>query len=159
MHALKRAGMVKFDLITRKPLTVIRKTLGLIGDEIDPSTVLEDWPWDDEKSFDLLCRLKVGGIPYLESVRARDLLLKWQPREWQDLLALLALLRPPALESGLTESFLQARQNEQPQKLFALPLEQEAADGPEFLLFDVDLARLIARTTGWSLEKLTSFVG
>jgi DNA polymerase-3 subunit alpha len=153
MHALKRAGMVKFDLITRKPLTVIRKTLGLIGDEIDPSTVLEDWPWDDEKSFDLLCRLKVGGIPYLESVRARDLLLKWQPREWQDLLALLALLRPPALESGLTESFLQARQNEQPQKLFALPLEQEAADGPEFLLFDVDLARLIARTTGWSLEK------
>ncbi len=153
MRALKRAGLVKFDLIARKPLTVIRKTLGLIDGETDSSTALEGLPLDDEKTFALLCRGNIGGIPYLESARARDLLLKWQPSKWSDLLALLVLIRAPALESGLTESFLQARQNERPEEQFGLPSGRELTEGPEFLLFDADLAKFIARTTGWSLEK------
>ncbi|MBW2391873.1 MAG: DNA polymerase III subunit alpha, partial [Deltaproteobacteria bacterium] len=116
MRALKRAGLVKFDFIARKALTVIRKVLDLIGDESDLSVALEDLPLNDESAFQLLCGRKIGGIPYLEGARARDLLLKWQPRQWQDLLVLLALVRPVALESGLTESLLRTRQDGQPEE-------------------------------------------
>jgi DNA polymerase-3 subunit alpha len=153
MHALKRAGLVKFDLIARKALTVVRKVLDLLGDESDLPGVLEDLPLNDEAAFQLLCGGQIGGIPYLESTRARDLLLKWQPRQWHDLLALLALVRPVALESGLTESFLRTRQDGQPKESLPPSKGKWSGNGTAFLLFDVDLTRLIVGTTGWSLEK------
>jgi DNA polymerase-3 subunit alpha len=153
VRALKRAGLVKFDFIARKALTVIRKVLGLLGDESDISVALEALPLNDEAAFELLCAGQVGGIPYLEGRRARDLLLKWQPRQWQDLIALLALVRPVALESGLTESFLRTQHDEQQKGSFPWFVDKRFGDEAAFLLFDVDLTRLIARTTGWSLEK------
>jgi DNA polymerase-3 subunit alpha len=153
VRALKRAGLVKFDFIARKALTVIRKVLDLIGDESDISMALEALPLNDEAAFELLCAGQVGGIPYLEGKRARDLLLKWQPRQWQDLIALLALVRPIALESGLTEHFLRTQQDKQQEESFPRFADKRSGDEAAFLLFDVELTRLIARTTGWSLEK------
>jgi DNA polymerase-3 subunit alpha len=153
MRALKRAGLVKFDLVARKALTVVRKVLDLLGAGSDLSGVLEDLPLNDEAAFQLLCGGQIGGIPYLEGARARDLLLKWQPRQWHDLLALLALVRPAALESGLTESFLRTRQDGQAKESLPPPKDKCFGNGTAFLLFDVDLTRLIVRATGWSLEK------
>jgi DNA polymerase-3 subunit alpha len=153
VRALKRAGLVKFDLIARKSLTVLRKVFDLIGDEAELSVPLEDLPLQDEAAFELLCGGQIGGIPYLENVRARDLLLKWQPRQWQDLIALLALVRPVALESGLTDRFLRTRQAGQPKESLPPSADTWSGNGTAFLLFDVDLTRLIARTTGWSLKK------
>jgi DNA polymerase-3 subunit alpha len=153
VRALKRAGLVKFDFIARKALTVIRKVLDLIGDESDLSVALEALPLNDEAAFELLRSGQVGGIPHLEGARARDLLLKWQPRQWQDLIALLALVRPVALESGLTENFLRTQQDGQQEESFPRSADKRVGDGTAFLLFDVDLTRRIARTTGWSLEK------
>lgn len=153
VRALKRVGIVKFDLIARKSLTVIRKTLDLVGEEYELSVALETLSEDDEKAFGLLCQGKVGGIPYLDTPRARDLLLKWQPREWQDLLALLALIRPVALESGLTETLISSRRQEQRKESVSPDNEKNVTLGTENLLFDVDFIKQVARTTGWSLDK------
>jgi DNA polymerase-3 subunit alpha len=153
VRALKRLGLVKIDLIARKSLTVIRKVIDLVGDEYDLSAALEDISWNDEPAFELLCLGRVGGIPYLEASRARDLLLKWQPRGWEDLLALLALVRPVALESGLTENLLKSRRQETSQETSSSASEKEVLPGAKFLLFDVDLIKLIAASTGWTMEK------
>ena len=153
VRALKRVGIVKIDLIARKSLTVIRKAVELLGHEYDLASALADISWDDEGAFALLCQRRVGGIPYLETPRARDLLLKWQPRGWQDLLVLLALIRPAPLESGLTESLLSIRRQEGSDKKSAPFAERKVLPGDRFLLFDVDLIELVAESTGWSLEK------
>jgi DNA polymerase-3 subunit alpha len=153
VRALKRVGLVKIDLIARKSLTVIRKVVDLVGDEHISSAALDAVSWDDEAAFELLCLGKVGGIPYLEAPRARDLLLKWQPREWQDLIALLALIRPVALESGLTENLLSTRWQEGSRESSPPSYEKKIVPGAKFLLFDVDLIKLIAESTGWSVEK------
>jgi DNA polymerase-3 subunit alpha len=153
VRALKRVGLVKIDLIARRSLTVIRKVVDLVGDEYDLSAALEDISWDDEPAFELLRLGKVGGIPYLETPRARDLLLKWQPKGWQDLLALLALIRPVALESGLTENLLSIRRQEGPQESSPPSNEKKVVPRAKFLLFDVDLIEVIADSTGWSVEK------
>jgi len=153
VRALKRVGLVKIDLIARKSLTVIRKVVDLVGDEYNLSAALEDISWDDEAAFELLCLGRVGGIPYLETPRARDLLLKWQPRGWQDLLALLALIRPVALESGLTENLLSTRWQEGSQESSPPSNAKKVLPGAKVLLFDVDLIKLIAKSTGWSVEK------
>jgi len=153
VRALKRVGLVKIDLIARKSLTVIRKVVDLVDNEYDLSAALEDISWDDEAAFELLRLGRVGGIPYLETPRARDLLLKWQPKGWQDLLALLASIRPVALESGLTENLLSTRRQEGSQESSPPSNEKKVLPRDELLLFDVDLIKLIAESTGWSLEK------
>ncbi|MCG6915961.1 MAG: DNA polymerase III subunit alpha [Deltaproteobacteria bacterium] len=153
VRALKRVGLVKIDLIARKSLTVIRKVVDLVGDEYDLPTALVNLSWDDESAFALLCLGKVGGIPYLEAPRARDLLLKWQPEGWEDLLALLALIRPVALESGLTENLLSTRGQPGSQESTSPSNGKKVLLGAQFLLFDVDLIKLIAESTGWSVEK------
>ncbi|MEJ2430962.1 MAG: DNA polymerase III subunit alpha, partial [Deltaproteobacteria bacterium] len=153
VRALKRVGLVKIDLIARKNPTVIRKAVKLLGHEYDLTSALADISWDDEAAFKLLCQGRVGGIPYLESPRARDMLLKWQPRGWQDLLVLLALIRPPPLESGLTENLLSIRRQQGSQETSPPSAEREVLPGARFLLFDVDLIELVAESTGWSLEK------
>ena len=153
VRALKRVGIVKIDLIARKSLTVIRKAVELLGHEYDLASALADISWDDEGAFALLCQGRVGGIPYLETPRARDLLLKWQPRGWQDLLVLLALIRPPPLESGLTERLLSLRRQEGSQNTSPPSAEREVLPGAKSLLFDVALIELVAESTGWSLEK------
>jgi len=153
MHALKRVGLVKFDFVARRALTVIRKALALVGRDLDVAAATGDLPGEDEQAFALLCRGEVAGIPYLETSRTRDLLLKWQPRRWHDLLLLLVLSRPASLESGLTERFLQARKDGRLEESYPASMTREPADGAEILLFDVDLTRLVCRTTGWSAEK------
>jgi len=150
VRALKRAGLVKFDLIARKALTVFRKALELIGDESDLSAAIKDLPLDDEAAFALLSEGKVGGIPYLEGARAKSLLLKLQPRDWQGLLVLLALIRPVALESRLTERFLRARQDQSPAQSLPVTTVENETGGTGLLLFDVDLNKYIVRATGWS---------
>jgi DNA polymerase-3 subunit alpha len=153
VRALKRVGIVKIDLIARKSLTVIRKAVKLVGHEYDLAAALADISWDDEAAFKLLREGRVSGIPFLETPRARDILLKWQPRGWQDLLVLLALIRPAPLESGLTESLLSTRRQEESQETSTKFAERGVLPESEFLLFDVDLIELIAENTGWSLEK------
>jgi DNA polymerase-3 subunit alpha len=153
VRALKRVGIVKIDLIARKSLTVIRKVADLVSNEFDLATTLEDISWNDEAAFELICLGKVAGIPFLETSRGRDLLLKWQPRGWQDLLVLLALIRPVSLESGLSEKVLSTLRLEESQETSPPPDEGKVLLGAKFLLFDVDLIELIAETTGWSLEK------
>jgi DNA polymerase-3 subunit alpha len=149
MHALKRVGLVKFDLIARKTLTVIRKTLAGLDEHSRPQMTLLELPHDDDLAFSLLCRGEVAGIPYLEGMMARDLLHKWQPRGWNDLLLLMALVQRATLESGLTERLLQARQQTE-----EVPAgSSELTTGKEFLLFDTDLTRSIASTTGWPSDK------
>jgi len=152
MHALKRVGLVKFDFVARRALTVIRKALALVGRDFDAAAT-GALPGEDEQAFALLCRGEIVGIPYLETSRTRDLLLKWQPRRWHDLLLLLVLSRPASLESGLTERLLQARKNGKLEESYPVSLTREPADGAETLLFDVDLVGLVCRTTGWSAEK------
>ena len=146
MRALKRVGLVKFDLIARKTLTVIRKALTAIGDDSAFTPAMRELSSDDEAAFALLCRGEIAGIPYFENSRARDLLTKWQPRSWHDLLVLLVLIRPATLESGMTDRLLQTRKNGRLEDSYP-------SDDAEIILFDLDLNQLVCRTTGWSTEK------
>jgi DNA polymerase-3 subunit alpha len=153
MRAIKRVGLVKFDLIARKTLTVIRKALASANGGSELLLALEKVDVEDASAYDLLCRGEIAGIPRLEGGRASDLLHKWQPRTWNDLLVLMALISPAPLESGMTEKVLQARLQQQQVDPDATSSERELTDGVELILFDVDLIRLITKSTGWSEEK------
>ncbi|MBN1850188.1 MAG: DNA polymerase III subunit alpha [Deltaproteobacteria bacterium] len=98
MDQVDKIGLIKFDFLGLKTLTVIKHTLDLIkassGQVIDIDTI----PLDDEKTFKLCQDGKTTGIFQLESEGMKDLLRRLKPEVFEDLVALVALYRPGPME-------------------------------------------------------------
>jgi len=117
MDAIGKLGLLKFDFLGLKTLTVINKTEKLIrGLATEKSFSIKNIPLDDKKAFKLLCEGKTTGIFQLESSGMRDLILRLQPETFEDMIALVALYRPGPLGSGMVEDFIKSKKGEIPIK-------------------------------------------
>src|SRR5512144_602201 len=93
MKWVEQAGLVKFDFLGLKTLTVLETAVRLLkqrGVEIDLAAI----PLDDKKTYDLLSRAEAVGIFQLESQGMRRALLDMRPDRFEDIIALVALYRP-----------------------------------------------------------------
>jgi DNA polymerase III subunit alpha len=93
MKWVEQAGLVKFDFLGLKTLTVLQKAVELVhrrGIEIDLAAI----PLDDRKTYELLARAEAVGIFQLESAGMRRALLDMRPDRFEDIIALVALYRP-----------------------------------------------------------------
>ena len=98
MKYVESAGLVKFDFLGLKTLTVLAKAVELIGErgiKVDISTI----PLDDEKSFKMMSRGETTGVFQLESTGMRDVLRKLKPDTFEDIIAVVALYRPGPMEN------------------------------------------------------------
>jgi DNA polymerase-3 subunit alpha len=96
MKWVEPAGLVKFDFLGLKTLTVIEKACDLIGrDRID----IPKLPLDDKKTFELLARGDGSGVFQLEGNGMRDVLRKMKPDRFEDIIAVVALYRPGPMEN------------------------------------------------------------
>lgn len=97
MKYVELAGLVKFDFLGLKTLTVIEKCCEMIrsgGNAINISRI----PLNDHKTFELLSRVETVGIFQVESAGMRDVLRKLRPDRFEDLIALVALYRPGPMD-------------------------------------------------------------
>jgi DNA polymerase III subunit alpha len=93
MKWVEQAGLVKFDFLGLKTLTVLARTCALLarrGIDID----LSNLPLDDRATYDLLTRAETVGVFQLEGAGVRDMLKKMRPDRFEDIIALVALYRP-----------------------------------------------------------------
>ncbi|MDC0433536.1 DNA polymerase III subunit alpha [Pelagibacteraceae bacterium] len=93
MYSSENAGLVKFDLLGLKTLTVIDKTLKrlkLKNIELEISTINQN----DENVFSLLSTGETTGLFQLESAGMRDAIKQMKPNKFDDIIALVALYRP-----------------------------------------------------------------
>jgi DNA polymerase-3 subunit alpha len=93
MKWVEQAGLVKFDFLGLKTLTVLETAVRLLrkrGVEIDLNAI----PLDDAKTYALLARAEAVGIFQLESQGMRRALLDMRPDRFEDIIALVALYRP-----------------------------------------------------------------
>ncbi len=97
MKYVETAGLLKFDFLGLKTLTVIEKCCQLIRKKGTPFHI-DSIPLDDPKTFELLCRVDVLGIFQIESGGMRDVLRKLQPDRFEDLIVLVALFRPGPMD-------------------------------------------------------------
>ena len=93
MYSAENAGLVKFDFLGLKTLTVINKTQKLVTKKI-PDFKIETINYDDQKVFDLLSSGKTVGLFQLESSGMKDALINMKPNHLEDIIALVALYRP-----------------------------------------------------------------
>ena len=98
MKWVEKAGLVKFDFLGLKTLTVLQKAVELIaqrGGEVD----LTNLPLEDKETFELLCRGETIGVFQLESSGMKDLIRRAKPGNIEDIIALVALYRPGPMEN------------------------------------------------------------
>lgn len=106
MKKVELVGLIKFDFLGLKTLTVIDDALKLIRKNQKPVPMLDKLPLDDPQTFELLCRGETDGIFQLESDGMRRVLKALKPSCFEDIIALLALYRPGPLESGMVDDFI-----------------------------------------------------
>ncbi len=93
MYSAENAGLIKFDFLGLKTLTVINKTQNLIKDK-EKDFNIKNIKYDDKKVFDLLSSGKTVGLFQLESSGMREALMQMRPNQLEDIIALVALYRP-----------------------------------------------------------------
>ena len=113
MKHTEMTGLIKFDFLGLKTLTVIQKALAHIKIDKGIDLDIETIPMDDQKTFDLLNRGDAQGVFQLESSGMRDLLVKMAPEQFSDLIALVALYRPGPLDSGMVDTFVETKHGRQ----------------------------------------------
>ena len=93
MYSAENAGLIKFDFLGLKTLTVINNTQNLIRRK-DKDFNIENISFEDQKVFDLLSLGKTVGLFQIESAGMREALLQMKPNHIEDIIALVALYRP-----------------------------------------------------------------
>ncbi len=114
MKYTEKTGLIKFDFLGLKTLTVIDRALRLIKQDIGTDLDLKKISMTDAKTFDLLCKGNSLGVFQLESDGMRDLLVKMAPEQFSDLVALVALYRPGPMESGMHMTFVDTKHGRRP---------------------------------------------
>ena len=98
MKYVEMAGLVKFDFLGLKTLTVIKKAIELIAERgIDIN--IDQIPLDDEPTFKLLTEGDTVGVFQLESSGMRDVLRGLKPDRFEDIIAVVALYRPGPMDN------------------------------------------------------------
>ena len=99
MKWVEAAGLVKFDFLGLKTLTVIDKAINLIKQKKDIDIDISKIPLDDKATYELLGTGNTIGIFQLESSGMQDVLRNMQPDCFEDIIALVALYRPGPMDN------------------------------------------------------------
>ena len=107
---LEAIGLVKFDFLGLRNLTIIDKAVKAINVERkaggEEPLVIDQLPIDDVPTYDLLKACKTTALFQLESRGMKDLILRLKPDNFEEIVALVALFRPGPLQSGMVDDFI-----------------------------------------------------
>ncbi len=109
MSCVEKIGLVKFDFLGLKTLTLIHDCLKLIDATLGEKIDVNRLPLDDKKTYKTLCNGNTTGVFQLESGGIREMTVKIRPNCFEDLVAILALYRPGPLDSGMAEEYIKRK--------------------------------------------------
>ena len=121
MSCVEKIGLVKFDFLGLKTLTLIHDCLKLIEVTRAEKIDINRLELDDKKTYRTLCNGNTTGVFQLESTGIREMTVKIRPNCFEDLVAILALYRPGPLDSGMAEEYIK-RKNGQEKIKYLHPL-------------------------------------
>ena len=98
MKPIEEIGLLKMDFLGLRNLDVIEDALTIIERSSDSRIDMATLPLDDEKTYEMMARGDAVGVFQFESEGMREALKKVQPTEFEDLVALVALYRPGAMD-------------------------------------------------------------
>lgn len=99
MSCVEAVGLIKFDFLGLRTLTVIDQAVQIIRATADPDFDISDIAMDDAETYGLLSRGDTTGVFQLESSGMKDMLVRFKPEAFEHIIALVALYRPGPMEN------------------------------------------------------------
>jgi len=151
MSCVEKIGLVKFDFLGLKTLTLIHDCLKLIdatrGEKID----LNHLPLDDKKTYRTLCNGNTTGVFQLESGGIREMTVKIRPNCFEDLVAILALYRPGPLDSGMAEEYIKRKHGREKIKYLHPLLETILKDTYGVIVYQEQVMQIAQVLAGYTM--------
>ena len=151
MKYVEKIGLVKFDFLGLKNLTVIDNAVKLIRSGLDLEFDISRLRDDDEATYQLLQSGNTTGVFQLESSGMQGLLVKLRPSCFEDIIAVVALYRPGPLGSGMVDDFID-RKHGRKKAVYDLPqLEPILRDTYGVIVYQEQVMQIARTLGGYSL--------
>jgi DNA polymerase-3 subunit alpha len=151
MKFVEKIGLVKFDFLGLKNLTVIDNAVKLIRAGKDPSFDITKLRDDDETSYQLLQSGNTTGVFQLESSGMKELLVKLKPSCFEDIIAVCALYRPGPLGSGMVDDFIDRKHGRKPVTYELTQLQPILKDTYGVIVYQEQVMQIARSLGGYSL--------
>lgn len=151
MEYLEELGLIKMDFLGLRNLTIIDEIVHAIQADEKERIDMMKLPLDDPKVYDLLCDTDTIGIFQLESEGIKNLIRQLQPREFEDIVATIALYRPGPMEN--IPEYLKRRANPQLVDLIHPSLAPILTHTYGIMIYQEQIMQVAQTMAGFSLAK------
>lgn len=153
MGSAEKTGLIKFDFLGLKTLTVVDLAVRLVRETGNLDFDINTIPMDDKASFTLMQSGQTAAVFQIESQGMRELLTKLLPDCFEDVIALVALYRPGPLESGMVDTYVECKHGRQ-EIAYALPeMEPILKETNGVILYQEQVMKIAQVLAGYSLGQ------
>ena len=150
MHTVEQLGLLKMDFLGLRNLSIVDRTLELIGSK---SLDIDNLKLDDEKTFKLFAEGKMTGVFQLESRVAQSTSRSLKPKRFEDIVALVALIRPGPLGAGMHNEFADRANNRKEIEYLHNDLESILNETYGVILYQEQVMQIAEKIAGFNLQE------
>ena len=150
MHTVEQLGLLKMDFLGLRNLSIVDRTLELIGSE---KLDIDNLKLDDEKTFKLFAEGKMTGVFQLESRVAQSTSRSLKPKRFEDIVALVALIRPGPLGAGMHNEFADRANNRKEIEYLHNDLESILNETYGVILYQEQVMQIAEKIAGFNLQE------
>ncbi|MDP2861465.1 MAG: DNA polymerase III subunit alpha [Desulfobacterales bacterium] len=153
MKRVEKIGLIKFDFLGLRNLTVIANTLSLISKQGMTPPDMEKLALDDPGTYRLLSAGDTTGVFQLESKGMKDLLKRVIPENFDDITALVALYRPGPIESGMIDDYVERKHGRRSVEYPVPELEPILKETYGVIVYQEQVMKIAGVLAGYSMAE------
>jgi DNA polymerase-3 subunit alpha len=153
MKCVEKIGLVKFDFLGLRNLTVIANTLELIAAQGGTPPDLSNLDFNDPATYRLLASGETTGVFQLESSGMKDLLVRLKPESFDEIIALVALYRPGPLDSGMVDDFVVRKHGKKKVEYLVPQLEPILKETYGVIVYQEQVMKIAGELANYSMAE------
>ncbi len=153
MKYVEKIGLVKFDFLGLKTLTVIKSAVDIIKESKGIDIDVSNLNYSDSKTYELLCAGNVTGIFQLEGTGIREVTMRLKPSSFEDIVAIGALYRPGPLDAGMVDHYIERKHGREKVSYLHDKLKEILSDTYGIIVYQEQILKLAQELAGYSLGE------
>ncbi|MFN2569960.1 MAG: DNA polymerase III subunit alpha, partial [Candidatus Dormibacteria bacterium] len=150
-------GLIKMDLLGLRTLSAVAECLDLIEQTTGSRPDLDTLALDDERVYDMICAPDTIGLFQVESRAQLQSLHQSQPRNFNDLIVQVAIIRPGPIQGDAVHPYLRRRQGLEPVTYLHPKLEPILSETRGVVLFQEQILRIVMEVAGYGAGEADRF--
>lgn len=153
MKAVEKIGLVKFDFLGLRNLTIIADALSIIAAQGKTPPDMDHLPLDDAATYRLLSAGDTTAVFQLESSGMKDLVIRMKPENFADITALVALYRPGPMGSGMQDDYVEIKHGRRKPEYLIPQLEPILNVTYGVILYQEQVMKIAAQIANYTMAE------